>query len=279
MADMAGKTVLITGANSGIGKVAARELARMGATVVMVCRDKVKAEAALREVRSLSGNGHVECMLADLSSQAAIRALARDFMSKHTRLDVLLNNAGLYAPRRVLTVDGIETTFAVNHLAYFLLTQLLLGVLKQSVPSRIINVASGAHRRGRIEFDNLQGERSYSGVMAYSNSKLANILFTRELARRLADTKVTANCVHPGVVATGIFNTTPRIINWLVQTFAMGPEKGAQTSIYLASSSEVEGISGKYFYQQRQKMPKPAALDDAVANELWRVSERLTGVG
>ena len=172
MADMASKTVLITGANSGIGKVAARELARMGATVVIVCRDKVKAEAALREVRPLSGNGHVEWILADLSSQAAIRALTRDFMAKYTRLDVLLNNAGLYAPRRVLTVDGIETTFAVNHLAYFLLTHLLLGVLKQSVPSRIINVASGAHQGGRIEFDNLQEERRYSGVMAYSNSKL-----------------------------------------------------------------------------------------------------------
>ena len=276
---MKNKVCLITGANAGIGKVTALALARMGATVVMVCRDRTRGEAALAEIKALSGNTHVELMLADLSSQAQIRALADTFKSRYQRLDVLLNNAGLYAGQRTLTVDGIETTFAVNHLAYFLLTNLLLDVLKQSAPARIVSVSSGAHKRGTIDFNNLQGEQRYSGVYAYSNAKLANILFTRELARKLQGTSVTANCLHPGVVATLIFRNTPKVIDWLVQMFAMGPEQGAQTSIYVASSPEVEGVTGKYFYKQREKLPRPAALDDDVARELWRVSEKLTGLG
>ena len=166
-------------------------------------------------------------------------------------------------------------SFAVNHLAYFLLTDLLLDILKNSAPARIINVASGAHKRGRIEFDNLQLARGYSGVQAYSNSKLANILFTRELARRLAGTRVTANCLHPGVVATNIFHNTPWFINGLVQAFCMNADKGAQTSIYLASSPEVEGVTGRYFYKQREKAPRATALDDDVARKLWEVSERI----
>jgi NAD(P)-dependent dehydrogenase (short-subunit alcohol dehydrogenase family) len=275
---MNGKTVVITGANAGIGKVAARELARMGATVVMVCRNAARGQVALQEIRRDSGSDRIELLLADLASQADIRRVSAEFRARHARLDVLLNNAGLYCPTRTLTADGIETTFAVNHLGYFLLTHLLLDVLKASPSARIVNVASGAHKRGRIEFDNLQGERRYSGVMAYSNSKLANILFTRELARRLQGTRVTANCLHPGVVATNIFHNTPRLINWLVQTFAMGPEAGARTSVYLASSPEVEGVTGKYFYRQREKMPRPAALDDAVARRLWALSEQLSGV-
>ena len=276
---MNGKICLITGANAGIGKVTALALARKGATVVMVCRDRTRGEAACADIKQLSGNPNVELLLADLSSQAQIRTLAAEFKSRHERLDVLLNNAGLYMATRTLTADSIETTFAVNHLAYFLLTHLLLDVLKQSAPARIINVSSGAHKRGKIDFNNLQGEQSYSGVYAYSNSKLANILFTRELARRLAGTNVTANCLHPGVVATHIFHSTPKVIDWLVQMFAMSPENGAQTSIYLASSPEVAGVSGKYFYQQQEKMPRPAALDDEVAGRLWTVSAQLTGLG
>ena len=276
---MNGKICLITGANAGIGKVTALALARKGATVVMVCRDRARGEAALAEIKQLSGNPNVELLLADLSSQAQIRTLAAEFNTRHQRLDVLLNNAGLYMATRALTADGIETTFAVNHLAYFLLTHLLLDVLKQSAPARIINVSSGAHKRGKIDFNNLQGEKRYSGVYAYSNSKLANILFTRELARQLAGTNVTANCLHPGVVATHIFHSTPKVIDWLVQLFAMSPENGAQTSIYLASSPEVAGVSGKYFFQQQEKAPRPAALDDEVAGRLWTVSAQLTGVG
>jgi NAD(P)-dependent dehydrogenase (short-subunit alcohol dehydrogenase family) len=169
-------------------------------------------------------------------------------------------------------------TIAVNHLAYFLLTCLLLDILKQSAPSRVINVSSGAHRQGVIAFDNLQGERSYSGISAYSNSKLANILFTRELARRLANTRITVNCLHPGVVGTQIFRNLPKPIEWLVKAFALSPEKGAQTSLYLASSPEVANVTGKYFVKQRETAPAAAAQDDAVARELWQISEQLTGL-
>ena len=276
---MNGKVCLVTGANTGIGKVAAVELARQGATVVMVCRDKAKGQAARREIQQASGNNQVDLLLADLSSQANIRKLAVDFKTRHSRLDVLLNNAGLYMPKRTLSTDGIETTFAVNHLAYFLLANLLLDVLKQAAPSRVINVSSGAHRRGVMAFDNLQGERSYSGISAYSNAKLANILFTRELARRLAGTRVTVNCLHPGVVATQIFRNLPKPLEWLVKAFALSPEKGAQTSVYLASSPEVAHVTSKYFVKQRETAPVAAAQDDAVARKLWQISEQLTGLG
>jgi NAD(P)-dependent dehydrogenase (short-subunit alcohol dehydrogenase family) len=283
---MQGKTCLITGAGSGIGKAAAVAIAQRGATVLMVCRDGRRGEAALDEVRRLSGSDRVELLLADLSSQAAIRGLAATVSAKYQHLDVLLNNAGVYLARRTLTVDGIETTFAVNHLAYFLLTHLLLERLKAAAsagaPSRIVNVSSNAHRRGRIDFDNLQGERRYVGWAAYSNSKLANILFTRELARRLAGTsggpQVTANCLHPGVVATGIFRNTPRWLDGLIQAFALSPQAGAATSIYLATAPEVAGVSGKYFKRQREAAPAAAALDDTAARRLWQESERLTGL-
>jgi NAD(P)-dependent dehydrogenase (short-subunit alcohol dehydrogenase family) len=276
--DMNGKICLLTGANAGIGKVTAKKLAEQGATVVMVCRNKQKGEAALDEIGKSSGNGNVELMIADLSSQAEIRRLAEEFKARHSRLDVLVNNAGVYLPKRTLTVDRIETTFAVNHLAYFLLTNLLLEVLKQSAPSRIVSVSSEAHQYGKIEFDNLQGERVYKGIPAYSNSKLANVLFTRELARRLAGTKVTANSLHPGAVATSIFRNTPKPIEWLIKMFTMNPEKGAETSVYLATSGEVEGISGKYFEKKREKYPSRLAQDDETARTLWQVSEQMTGL-
>ncbi|MBI3650878.1 MAG: SDR family oxidoreductase [Acidobacteria bacterium] len=275
---MNGNLCLITGANTGIGKVAARRLAEMGANVVMVCRNRHKGEAALQEIKTTSGNQHIELMIADLSSQAEIHKLADQFKAKYHRLDVLLNNAGVYIPKRTLTVDGLETTFAVNHLAYFLLTNLLLEVLQQSAPSRIVNVSSAAHQYGKVEFDNLQGERLYKGIPAYSNSKLENILFTRELARRLAGTPVTANALHPGAVATGIFRNTLKPIEWLIKLFTMSPEKGALTSVYLATSQEVAGITGKYFEKQQEKAPSHAAQDDETARRLWQVSEQLTGL-
>jgi NAD(P)-dependent dehydrogenase (short-subunit alcohol dehydrogenase family) len=276
--DMNEKICLITGANAGIGKVTAQKLANFGATVVMVCRNRQKGEAALNEIKKKSGNANIELMIADLSSQAEIRRLADEFKAKHNRLDVLLNNAGVYIPKRTLTIDNIETTFAVNHLAYFLVTNLLLDVLKQSAPSRIVSVSSEAHKYGKVEFDNLQGEREYKGIPAYSNSKLENVLFTRELANRLAGTNVTANSLHPGAVATSIFRNTPKPIEWLIKMFTMSPEKGAETSVYLATSSEVEGITGKYFEKKLEKYPSRIAQDDELARKFWQVSEQLTGV-
>src|SRR5581483_7870588 len=223
-ANMQGKVCIVTGANSGIGRITALELARLGAQVVMVCRDRARGEAALAEIKQATGNNQVELMLCDLSSQADIRRFADEFKATHARLDVLVNNAGVYQRKRATTVDGLEATFAVNHLGYFLLTNLLLDVLKQSAPSRIINVASGAHASGHINFDDLQGERQYKGVRAYCHSKLANILFTLELARRLAGTGITANSLHPGAVATGIFRALPKPLEALIKLLTMSPE-------------------------------------------------------
>jgi len=275
---MNGKTCLVTGANSGIGKVTALELARRGAHVVMVCRDRARGEAALAEIKRSSGNERVELMLCDLSSQADIRRFADEFKATHNRLDVLINNAGLYLRKRETTVAGIEMTFAVNHLAYFLLTNLLLDRLKRSAPARIVNVSSDAHKHGHINFDDLQGEKSYSGVKAYCHSKLANVLFTRELARRLAGTRVTVNCLHPGAVATSIFRALPKPIEGIIKLLTISPEKGAQTSVYLASSPDVEGVSGKYFVRSAEARASAEAQDDEVAARLWAESARLTGL-
>jgi NAD(P)-dependent dehydrogenase (short-subunit alcohol dehydrogenase family) len=275
---MNGKTCLVTGANSGIGKVTALELARRGAHVVMVCRDRARGEAALAEIKQASGNERVELMLCDLSSQADIRRFADEFKATHNRLDVLINNAGLYLRKRDTTVAGIEMTFAVNHLAYFLLTNLLLDRLKRSAPARIVNVSSDAHKHGHIHFDDLQGEKSYSGVKAYCHSKLANVLFTRELARRLAGTRVTVNCLHPGAVATSIFRALPKPIEAIIKLLTISPEKGAQTSVYLASSPDVEGVSGKYFVRSAEARASAEAQDDEVAARLWAESARLTGL-
>ena len=230
---MQGKICLITGGTNGIGKSTAQELARMGATVVIVGRNAQKTAQVVEEIRAASGNKNVDSLLADLSSQQEVRRLADEFKSKYAQLHVLLNNAGAVFMQRQLSVDGIEMTFALNHLAYFLLTNLLLDTLKASAPARIINVSSDAHARGKIEFDNLQGERSYSSG-AYGNSKLANILFTMELARRLEGTGVTVNALHPGFVATGFGKNNPgflmKIIRAAVPLIARSPEKGAETS-------------------------------------------------
>jgi len=275
---MNGKICLITGGTNGIGKSTAQGLARMGATVVIVGRNAQKTSRVVEEIRAASGNKNVDSLLADLSSQQEVRRLAREFKSKYSRLHVLLNNAGGFFMRRQLSVDGIEMTFALNHLASFLLTDLLLDTIKTSAPARIINVSSDAHASGKIEFDNLQGERNYR-PRAYDNSKLANILFTMELARRLEGTRVTVNALHPGFVATGFAKNNGKVIAALVSIFsplvARSPAKGAETSIYLASSPSVEGITGKYFYDSHVIPAAPQATDMVVARKLWEVSAEM----
>jgi retinol dehydrogenase-14 len=281
---MGEKICLITGATSGIGKATAMGLVNMGASVVMVGRDRGRGEAALAEIKEKSTNASVDLMLADLSSQQEIRRLAVEFKEAYPRLDVLINNAGLFRSKRITTADGLEMTFAVNHLAYFLLTKLLLDVLEASAPSRIVNVSSGEQRNGTIDFDDLQGEKGYEGPKAYSQSKLADVLFTYELARRLEGTGVTANCLHPGgripvrtnfgSGVSGVFGFTVRALRPLM----ISPEKGAETSIYLASSQEVEGLSGRYFVKKAESRSSDVSYDERIAKRLWEVSADLTNL-
>ena len=276
MATMQGKICLITGGTNGIGKSTARELARMGATVVIVGRNAQKTSQVVEEIRLATGNPNVDSLLADLSSQQEVRRLASDFKRKYPQLHVLLNNAGGTFMTRQLSVDGIEMTFALNHFAYFLLTNLLLDTVRASAPARIINVSSDAHAGGKIDFENLQGERSYSSFGPYGNSKLANILFTIELARRLQGTGVTANALHPGLTRTGFGKNNPgflmTIMGAVIPLVARSPEKGAKTSIYLASSPEVQSITGKYFVDRKVTQPAPQATNSAVAKKLWKIS-------
>jgi NAD(P)-dependent dehydrogenase (short-subunit alcohol dehydrogenase family) len=244
-----------------------------------VCRTAEKGEHAVAEIRRRSGNSDVLSFVADLASPRAVRALAAELAGALPRLDVLVNNAGLMLGERVLTEDGLETTFAVNHLAYFLLTRLLEPTLTASAPARIVNVASRAHQRGTLDFDDLMGARAYEAWKAYAQSKLANVVFTYELARRLAGTGVTANCLHPGVVGTNFGNAGPSLIRIgirLARPFLLSSAKGAATSIYLAASPEVEGVSGKYFVDRRQRRSSDESYDPAVAARLWTVSEELT---
>src|SRR5918995_668077 len=276
------KVCLITGATSGIGKATAMGLASIGASVVMVGRDRGRGEAALAEIKEGSSNASVDLMLADLSSQEDIHRLADEFKEAYPRLDVLINNAGVIRGRRVTTADGLETTFAVNHLAYFLLTNLLLDVLEASAPSRIVNVASGEQRNGTIDFDDLQGEKGYKTAKAYGQSKLANVLFAYELARRLEGTGVSVNCLHPGAGVrtnlgsgvSGIFGFTVRALTPLMKS----PEKGAQTSIYLASSPEVEGLSGRYFVKKAEARSSEVSHDERIARRLWQGSAGITSL-
>lgn len=278
MPTMEGKICLITGGTNGIGKSTALALAKMGATVVIVGRNAPKTAQVVEEIRAASGNQNVDSLLADLSSQQDVRRLADAFKSHYPHLHVLLNNAGAAIRQRQLSVDGLEMTFALNHLAPFLLTNLLLDTLKASAPARIINVSSNAHTPGKIEFDNLQSERAY-GFKTYGNSKLANILFTVELARRLAGTGVTVNALHPGLVATGFGKNTGGVIAALfgiiAPLVALSPAKGAATSIYLASSPSMDGITGKYFYRSKVIPAAPQATDMAVAGKLWAVSAEM----
>jgi NAD(P)-dependent dehydrogenase (short-subunit alcohol dehydrogenase family) len=277
-ANMNGKICLVTGGTNGIGKSTALELARMGATVVIVGRDAQKTSQVVQEIRTASGNPNVDSLLADLSSQQEVRRLAHEFKNKYSQLHVLLNNAGAVFMQRQLSADDIEMTFALNHLASFLLTNLLLDVIKASAPARIINVSSNAHTTGKIEFDNLQGERNYS-PRVYENSKLANILFTMELAGRLEGTGVAVNALHPGFTATGFAKNNGKVMDTLVSIFAplvaRSPEKGAETSIFLASSPSVEGMTGKYFYDSQMIAAAPQATDMVVARKLWEASTEL----
>ena len=276
---MNGKTCMVTGANAGIGRATALGLAKMGATVVMVCRSRERGEVALAEITRESGNSSVLLLLADLSSQTAIRNLAADFTAKYPSLHVLINNAGIIPKRRTVTEDGLETQFVVNHLAYFLLTNLLLDTLKASAPARIINVSSKVHERASLDFDDLQSERSYHPTHVYAWTKLANVLFTYELARRLEATHVTANCLHPGAVATNLLaDYMPSVPRFTMKMFGTSPEKGAQTSLYLATSPEVEGVSGKYFVNRKSVPSSKASYDRTAARRLWEVSAKLTGL-
>ena len=282
MMAMQSKICLITGGTNGIGKATAQALARMGAMVVIVGRDAAKTSRVVEEIRASSGNKNVDFLLADLSSQEEVRRVADEFQSRYAHLHVLLNNAGGTFLTRQLSVDGIEMTFALNHLAYFLLSNLLLETMKASAPARIINVSSDAHASGKIEFDNLQGERSYSSFGPYGNSKLANILFTTELSHRLEGTGVTVNALHPGLVNTGFGKNNPgflmKIMGVLIPLIARSPEKGAQTSIYLASSPEVQSITGKYFVDCRVTQPAWQAADMDIARKLWEVSVEMVNL-
>lgn len=276
---MNGETCIVTGANAGIGKATALGLAKMGAKVVMVCRSRERGEVALAEITRESGNDSVSLLLADLSSQTAIRNLAADFTATYPSLHVLINNAGMIPKRRTVTEDGLETQFAVNHLAYFLLTNLLLDKLKASAPARIINVSSKVHERASIDFDDLQSERSYRPTSVYAWTKLANVLFTFELARRLEATRVTANCLHPGPVATNLLaDYMPSVPRFMMKIIAHSPQNGAQTSLYLATSPDVEEVSGKYFVNQESALSSKASYDRTAARRLWEVSAKLTGL-
>jgi NAD(P)-dependent dehydrogenase (short-subunit alcohol dehydrogenase family) len=276
---MNGKTCVVTGANAGIGKATALGLAKMGATVVMVCRSHERGEAALTEIRRESGNDSISLLIADLSSQASIRHLADNFLANYPTLHVLINNAGIIPRKRTVSADGFETQFAVNHLAYFLLSNLLFDRLKATAPARIVNVTSKVHDRASIDFDDLQSERAYRPSSVYARTKLANVLFTYELARRLDGTRVTANCLHPGPVATKLLRDyMPSAFRFLTNIVGVSPEKGAQTSLYLATSPEVEGVSGKYFINQKAVQSPKASYDNATARRLWEVSARLSGL-
>ncbi|HEX3596297.1 MAG TPA: SDR family oxidoreductase [Polyangiaceae bacterium] len=277
---MVGKVCVITGATSGIGEVTASRLAADGATVVLVARSRDKGEGVVRGITAKGGRA--ELAVADFASLDDVRRVAKELLSRLPRLDVLVNNAGAINMTRTTTRDGLETTFAVNHLAPFLLTHLLLGRLKESAPARIVNVASRAHTRGGIELDDLEGKKAYRGFKAYAQSKLCNVLFTYELARRLEGTQLSANCLHPGVIASGFGKNQPGIFSFgakLVAPLLWTPEKGARTSLYLAESPEVEGISGKYFDDDtREIRSSKISYDRDVQRRLWEISERMTGV-
>jgi NAD(P)-dependent dehydrogenase (short-subunit alcohol dehydrogenase family) len=275
---MHGKVVVITGATSGIGRIAAAALAAQGARVVLVARDAGRAERTLERLRAVGPQLAHQAHIADLSSLDETKQVGARIAAQEARIDVLINNAGNVHWRRALTADGLERTFALNHMAYFVLTHTLRERLLAASPARIVNTASGAHRGNSLDFDDLQMERSYRGLTAYGRSKLANILFTRELARRLAGTGVTANCLHPGFVATGLgqrdagfFGTMVR----LAMVFAGDPERGAATIVHLAASPAVASASGGYYVDGRETKPSRAAQDDAAARRLWEESVRL----
>lgn len=275
-----GKTIVITGATDGIGKVTARELAKMGANVTIVARNEAKGEAVAQELRRATGNQSVAFLQGDMESQKSVRAAASALKGKLKHIDVLVNNAGAMFQKRELTVDGIERTFALNHLGYFLFTAELLDLVKAAPAGRVVSVASAAHLGAKLDLEDLQNEKAYSGWRAYGQSKLANIYFTYELARRLSGTKVTANCLHPGFVASRFGNNNGGffrlMIGWAKMVAAIGEDDGAKTSVYLASSPEVASVTGKYFDKSKAISSSAVSYDETVARELWLASEKMT---
>lgn len=278
---MKGKVCLVTGANAGIGLATATGLAERGATVVLLCRNRERGEAARERIEQRTGNPNLDLLLCDLASQASIREAVESFTLRYERLDVLINNAGVATRDRQVTVDGFELTFAVDYLGPFLLTNLLLGTLQASAPARVVNLAGAFHKKGRIRFDDLQFERGFDAMAANNQAQLARVLFTYELARRLDGTGVTANCLHPGAVRTGAQRVLPWAARLLIATLLrpvfVSPERGADTSLYLATSPEVEGITGRFFVRKQPVASSDASYDPTLARRLWRASESLVG--
>ncbi|WP_437672488.1 SDR family oxidoreductase [Sorangium sp. So ce131] len=275
---MNGKVCIVTGGNTGIGKETARGLAQRGAKVVLACRDTGKGEAARDDIARTTGRTDVEVSALDLASKASIRAFAETFRAKHDRLDVLVNNAGLWTGSRSTTKDGLETTFGVNHVGTWLLTQELLPLLKHSAPSRIVVLSSRMHYQGRMDWDDLQFERrKFSRMKAYGQSKLANVLFTKALSRRLTGTGVTVNAVHPGVVATEFSRDFPQVLMKLFSLFMLTPEQGAACSLHVATAPELAGVTGEYFEKSRAIPAAKAALDEVAQERLWKLTEALAG--
>jgi NAD(P)-dependent dehydrogenase (short-subunit alcohol dehydrogenase family) len=283
---MKDKVVIVTGATNGIGEVAALELAKLGATVVLISRSQSRLDEVVNRIKAEAGNPSVSSIQADLSSMAEVRKAAESFLAQHSRLDVLLNNAGAMFMNRQESVDGHEMTFALNHLNYFLLTHLLLDKLKETAErygeARVVNVSSDAHEGSKVSFDDLKRQKSYNGFLVYAESKLMNILFTNELARRLKGTGVTANSLHPGVVRTGFGKNNGSIMTVIMSLFqglgGISAEKGAKTMVYLSSSLAVKGITGEYWYKEKSKQAYPEAYKQENQAKLWRISEELLGL-
>ena len=264
------KTILITGSTDGIGKQTAIELAQTGANVIIHGRNQQRTKSVYEAIKDKTGNDSIDYFVADLSSLEEVRGLSDNIHDKYEKIDVLLNNAGVFEPERIITKDGFERTFAVNHLAHFLLTDLLMDLIEKPDSGRIINVSSMAHASD-LDFDNLQGEQHYDGYTAYSYSKLCNILFTYHLARKLSDTNITANCLHPGVIGTKLLRA-----GWGIGGGSL--KEGCRTSVYLATSHEVENVSGKYFVNNRQANPASISYDVSIQNRLWKLSEELVSI-
>lgn len=281
---VADKTIVVTGATSGIGEVAALRLAGDGGRIVFVARDRIRADATMDKLKRANPSASHKMHLADLSSLAEMKRVAGDIRSSEPKIDVLINNAGAIFLARKTSVDGLEMTFATNHLAYFVITNLLLDRLKAAPSARVVSTASDAHKSGKLDFSDLQSEKNYGSFRVYGTTKLENILFTRELSRRLAGTHVTANCLHPGFVGTrfGQNNAANFVVKGLaraVMSFGLSPEEGAKTIVYLASSLDVEGQSGGYYHKCKLDKPASAAENDDDARRLWEASAKIAGVG